>query len=159
MAFSLPFTFELPQVGFYDFFVGIALFCVFAIVLMLGFLARGAIKWLIFCLCLVLFFALPFFNLLIVDSFINKVAFTDNGSKKLVYIDSYFLNGTLQNVGKNNLKKCHFNLYVKNAFPRGPEYRIIVSDLDLKVGAEAQIERSVDNFKADGVREIKIRCF
>lgn len=157
MAFSLPF--ELPQVGFYDFFVGIALFCVFAIVLMLGFLARGAVKWLIFCLCLLLFFALPFFNLLIVDSFINKVAFTDNGSKKLLYIDSYFLNGTLQNKGKNNLKKCHFNLYVKNAFPRSPEYRIVVSDLDLKVGAEAQIERSVDNFKAEGVREIKIRCF
>lgn len=126
---------------------------------MLGFLARGTAKWLIFSFCAILFFALPFCNILILDSFINKVAFTDNGSKKLVYIDSYFLNGTLQNVGKNDLKKCHFNLYVKNAFPRGPEYRIVVSDLDLKVGAEVQIERSVDNFKADSVREIKIRCF
>ena len=157
MAFSLPF--ELPQVGFYDFFVGIVLFCVFTIILMLGFLARGAVKWLIFCLCLLLFFTLPFLNLLIVDNFINKVTFTDNGSKKLVYIDSYFLNGTLQNQGKNNLKKCHFYLYVKNAFPSSPEYRIVVSNLDLKVGAETQIESSVDNFKADAIREIKIRCF
>lgn len=157
MAFSLPF--ELPQFGFYDFFVGIALFCAFVVVLMLGFLARGAIKWAIFVLCVLLFFALPFFNILIVDNFVNKAVFSDSGSKKLVYIDSFLLQGTLQNQGKKPLKKCDFNIYVNNKFPRNPEYRIVVSDLNLKVGTEAQIEQSIDNFKGDGAREIKIRCF
>ena len=151
--------FELPQVGFWDFFVGIALFFAFIIILMIGFLLRGGAKWAIFGLCVLLFFALPFFNILILDNFINKVAFADSGSKKLTYIDSFYLHGTLKNVGKTTLKKCHFNLYVKNKFPLNPDYKVIVSDLDLKMGAEAEIERTIDNFKDESVREIKIRCF
>ncbi len=151
--------FELPQVGFWDFFVGFVLFFAFIVILMFGFLLRGAVKWLVFSFCVLLFFALPFLNILILDNFINKVVFSDNGSKKLVYIDSFFLNGTLQNVGKNLIKKCHFNLYVKNKFPLNPDYKVIISDLDLKVGAEAEIEKMIDNFKDDAPKEIKIRCF
>lgn len=152
-------AFELPQVGFYDFFVGIALFLGFLLILMLGFLMRGAIKWLIFSLCVLLFFALPFLNILILDNVINKVTFTDNGSKKLVYIDSFYISGVLKNVGKNIIKKCHFNLYIKRKFPLNPDYKVIVRDLDLGVGKETQIEQMVDNFKDDAPKEIKIRCF
>lgn len=155
MAFSLPF--ELPQFGFYDFFVGIALFCAFVVVLMLGFLARGAIKWAIFVLCVLLFFALPFFNILIVDNFVNKAVFSDSGSKKLVYIDSFLLQGTLQNQGKKPLKKCDFNIYVKSRYPLKPDYKVIFSDLNLGVGQSIEIEKSIENFKSEGIKTIKTR--
>lgn len=151
--------FELPQVGFYDFFVGITLFFTFIVILMFGFLLRGAVKWVIFSLCVLLFFALPFLNILILDNFINKIAFNDNGSKKLVYIDSFYINGVLKNLGKKPIKKCHFNLYIKHKFPLNPDYKVIISDLDLKVGAEVEIEKMIDNFKDESVREIRIRCF
>ena len=151
--------FELPQVGFWDFFVGIALFFAFVIIFMLGFLVHSGAKWVIFGFCTILFFALPFLNIIILDNFINKVAFADGGSKKLVYIDSFYLNGNLQNIGKKPIKNCHFNLYTKQKFPFRPDYKVIIGDLDLKVGDKAQIERTIDNFKDDAVREIKIRCF
>lgn len=150
---------DLPYFGLFDVIFGIGLFCVFIIVLLVGFLASGIVKWSIFSVAIILFFALPFFNIFILENFIYKANFIDNGSKKLVYIDSFLLRGIVQNEGKATFKNCDFYLYVKNIYPLKSDYIIKFSDLHLQVGDKIEIEKSIDNFNGDEIKRIKIRCF
>lgn len=150
---------ELPYFGLYDVLFGVALFCIFALVLLLGLLASGAIKWIIISVAIILFFALPFLNILLLDNLIRKATFIDDGSKKLVYIDSFLLRGILQNSGQVALKKCDFNIYIKSTYPLKPDYIITIDDLHLQVGNKIEVEKSIDNFGDEAIKRIKIRCF
>lgn len=149
---------DLPQFTLFDIIFGFGLFCVFCLVLLAGFLASGAIKWIIFSLCAILFFALPFLNILIIDSFIRKADFIDDGSKKLVYIDSFLLRGILQNNGRVPLKKCDFNIYTTNKYPLKPNFKL-TSEVNLGIGKKIAVEETIDNIGESEVKRVKIRCF
>lgn len=150
---------DLPQFTLFDIIFGFGLFCVFCLVLLAGFLASGAIKWIIFSLCAILFFAMPFVNIFMLERFVYRTNFIDSGSKKLVYIDSFLLRGIVQNEGKITLKNCDFYLYTKNTYPLKPNYIIEFSDLHLRVGDKIEIEKSIDNFSDDEIKTIALRCY
>lgn len=149
---------DLPQFTLFDIIFGFGLFCVFCLVLLAGFLASGAIKWIIFSLCAILFFALPFLNILIIDSFVRRADFIDDSSKKLQYIDSFLLKGILQNNGRVPLKKCDFNIYTTNKYPLKPNFKL-TSEVNLGVGKKIEIEEAIDNLGESEVKKVKIRCF
>lgn len=149
---------ELPQITLFDILVGSGLFAIFIIIFLLGVMIKHKVRIVFFSLAALLFLALPFLNLLIIDGYINKVEFSNIDSKKLVYMPSYLINGEISNHGKRVLKQCELNVYVNRKFPLSPEYKVILSDLELKVGQKAPVLKTIDDFKADNIRYIKLRC-
>lgn len=143
---------------FYDVLCGVVIFCAFCVVLVLGLLANKA-KWAIYSALIVLFLALPFLNILVLDKFLRKVEFIDSGSKKLIYIDSFLLQGSIQNRGKVALQTCEFSLYANKRFPLPPDYRVILHSLNLRAGGEIEVAQSVDNLKDANIKKIALRCY
>lgn len=149
---------ELPQIGIYDVLVGSGLFTIFVIIFLFGVMIKNKVRIIFFSLSFLLFLALPFLNIFIIDGYISKAQFNNIDSKKLVYIHSYLLNGEISNLGKRTLNVCELNVYVDRKFPFSPEYKVILNDLKLKVGQKVPILESIDDFKAENIRYIKLRC-
>lgn len=145
---------------FYDVLCGVAVFCAFCVILVLGLLARKTrAKWGIYSALILLFLALPFLNILVLDGFLRKVEFSDDGSKKLVYIDSFLLSGSIQNKGRVALQTCEFSLYANKHFPLPPDYRVVLGNLALRAGGTIAVTQSIDNLKDDKIKKIALRCY
>lgn len=149
---------NLPTISAFDFLVGAGLLGVFLVIFCLAFLAKNLTQIALFFLCALIFLALPFFNILILDNFINKTSWRGD-SHKLTYIDSYLLRGVLKNEGRKNIARCEFFLYTKSRYPLKSDFKIVFNALDLRVGGEIALEKIINNFSAETVRDVKIRCF
>lgn len=145
---------------FYDVLCGVAVLCAFCVVLVLGLLARHTrAKWAIYSALIALFLALPFLNIFLLEGFLRKVEFIDEGSKKLIYIDSFLLQGSIQNRGKVALQTCEFSLYANKRFPLTPDFRVILQNLNLRVGGKVAVTQSIDNLKEAKIKKIALRCY
>ncbi|WP_181881737.1 DUF2393 family protein [Helicobacter sp. MIT 14-3879] len=150
---------ELPQISIYDILIDGSLFIIFIIVFLLGLAIKNKFRILIFILAFLIFIMLPFINITFIDNYINKVEFKNIDSKKLVYIDSYFINAELINKGKRRINECELNIYINKHYPFNPEYKLVLKDLKLNIGEKYILEKSIDNFKSENIKYIKIRCF
>lgn len=136
------------------------LFIIFVISFVLGFMFKGKVKILIFAISYVLFFSIPFLTALITNGYIYRAEFKDLESRKLVYINNYFVNGILTNKGKISLKECRIGIYINKKFPfQKPEYEVNLSPLKLNVGDSLEISETIPNFDAENIKYIKFRCF
>lgn len=151
--------FAMPY--FYDALCAVAIFCAFCVIFVVGiFLVRNAgsgARWATYGVLAVIFLTLPFLNILALDGFLRRVEFIDGGSKKLIYIDSFLLSGSIKNDGKIALQRCEFGLYANRRF--SPDYRVIVDGANLRVGDKIAVEQSVDNLKDAEIKKIALRCY
>ena len=108
-----------------------------------------------------LFFALPFLNVFIIDNYINKVDLEITSAKKLMYSNAFFIGGKITNQGKQDLHKCNLYLYINNLYPlQKPEFLINMENLDLTYKKSIDFSQIIDNFTFDDTyKKISIRCF
>ena len=152
---------DFSYISILDFLVFGILLIINIAIFLLGFIA-GKIKMiLLFCIASILFLALPFLNVFIVDNYINKVSLELTSAKKLVYSDSFFIAGKITNQGKQDLNKCNLHIYISSLYPlQKPEFLINLENLNLTRGNSIDFSEIIDNFKFDDkYKKISIRCF
>lgn len=152
---------DFSYISILDFLVFGILLIVNLAIFLLGFIV-GKIKMiLLFCIAFILFLALPFLNVFIVDNYINKVSLELTSAKKLVYSDSFFIAGKITNQGKQDLNKCNLYIYISSLYPlQKPEFLINLENLNLTRGNSIDFSEIIDNFKFDDkYKKISIRCF
>lgn len=152
---------DFSQITIYDFFVFGIIFIWIIIILLLGLYARGWLRILLCSFTFLLFLAAPFLNIIIMDNYINKVELVLNSAKKLVYIDTFFIDGKITNKGKKIINNCILYMYINKIFPfQKPEYIVLLNDVDLKVDSTFEFNKMIKDFKHDDeYKKIKIRCF
>lgn len=150
---------DFSQFGVFDFCVFGFVFIVFLIFFLLGMLFKHKIRIVFLSFSFILFLIMPLLVALIMNGFINRVEFSDTESRKLAYIENYFIKGQLTNRGVRVLNECRIGIYIKRFYPLKPEYQIILSKLDFAPKATLQIEETIANFKPDSIAYLKFRCF
>lgn len=152
---------DFSYISIFDFLVFSILLIINIAIFLLGLLFGDIKRILLFCIAFILFVALPFLNVFIVDNYINKVSLELTSARKLVYSNSFFVDGKITNQGKQDLNKCNLYLYINSLYPlQKPEFLINLENLSLTRGKSIDFSNVVDNFKFDDkYKKISIRCF
>ena len=152
---------DFSYISVFDFVVFAILLVINIIVFLLGFLCGKIKRILFFSIAFILFFALPFLNVFIIDNYINKVALEITSAKKLMYSNAFFIDGKITNQGKQDLHKCILYLYINNLYPlQKPEFLINMENLNLTYKKSIDFSQIIDQFTFDDTyKKISIRCF
>ena len=137
-------------------------FLVFAIIFLLSNISNGKIKITLSLISFLAFLGIPFLSIFIVNNYFFKTKWSDEGSKKLSYIDNYLITGKLENKGKKKINKCDIVVY-ENAFLSGffkkyPIYEIQINDLNLLPNQTIKINESISNFKDEKIKNMGFFC-
>ena len=152
---------DFSYISVFDFIVFSILLIINIIIFLLGFLFSKIKRIIFFCIAFILFLALPFLNIVIVDNYINKVALEITSAKKLVYSNAFFIDGKITNIGKQDLSKCNLYLYINSLYPlQKSEFLINFENINLARGKSIDFNKIIDDFKFDDkYKKISIRCF
>lgn len=152
---------DFSYISIFDFIVFGILIVANIIIFLGGLLVKGIKKILLIILSAILFLCLPFLNVYIIDNYINKVDLEIKTAKKLVYSNSFFINGNIINKGKQDLNKCILYIYIDRFYPiQKPEFTINLDNVKLSVGGNLEFDKVIDNFNFDDkYKKISIRCF
>lgn len=147
------------EFSIYDFFIFTCTFIIFIIIFLLCFVVRGKLKIVAFSITFFVFISLPFINIFIMDKYINKAEFINKDSKKLVYINNYFISGIITNKSNKTINKCYFGVYINKIFPfQKPEFYFVLDDLNLAPNSNIDINQTIENFNFIDIKSIKFYC-